>query len=290
MVHFRLDPEKFLSLDEAWKLACSRCAELACRIDELSQQDDDLNNRRKKLNRQGHALGDRITDNRITDDERAAVEAELDAVVDELAVVKAKREGIYADSPVLIEKHAAEERRIERLMRDALADGPLDTWIEGPDGQPKPLRDREAWRQAAFGFANIASVPEPVVNPGPDTRGKPAFVEKPVFENWLDALQRETGASGGESPAVAGAAESLPDEPPVSAAENTGGGPRKRGPKAHKLNRIIEQMRTDIQSGQWTRADLENALEKNLASKYSASRSTVRDARNEVCRKLSIDK
>jgi hypothetical protein len=240
MVHFRLDPEKFLSLDDAWKQACSRLGsydEKAGRADEaLARRGRALIGRSVDLGRRDRDLRKRIADETITDDERATAKAELAklaAVDTELAATESVLNKKLA---VRTDKYAVEERRIERLMRDALADGLLDTWIEGPDGQPKCLLEREPWRQAAFGAANIASIPDledPSFNPGPDTEGKPAFVEKSVFENWLDAQQ--PGASGGPQPeesppqstepvAVAGAAES-----PVALPEpNRGGRPTDR--------------------------------------------------------------
>jgi hypothetical protein len=218
MVHFRLDPEKFLSLDEAWKRVCSRLGrydEKAGRADEaLARRGRALIGRSDDLGRRDRDLRKRIADETITDDERAAAEAELTklaAVDHELAATEAVLNKKLA---ARTEKYAVEERRNERLLRDALADGLLDTWIEGPDGQPKCLLDREveSWRPAAFGAANIASIPDvedPSFNPGPDTGGKPAFVEKPVFEEWLNAQQRETGEPGGEQTSIAAEAGSF---------------------------------------------------------------------------------
>jgi hypothetical protein len=124
------------------------------------------------------------------------------------------------------------------LLRDALADRLLDTWIEGPDGQPKCLLDREveSWRPAAFGAANIASIPDledPSFNPGPDMGGKPAFVEKPVFENWLDAQQRETTEPGSEQ--TSSVAETTPAPStlvaePAAVAGETEERTKRRGP------------------------------------------------------------
>jgi hypothetical protein len=81
MVHFRLDPEKFLSLDEAWKRTCSRLGrydEKAGRADEaLARRGRALIDRSADLERRGRDLRKRIADETITADERAAAEAEL---------------------------------------------------------------------------------------------------------------------------------------------------------------------------------------------------------------------
>jgi hypothetical protein len=285
MVHFRLDPEKFLSLDEAWKRACSRLGSYdgkAARADEaLARRGQRLIDRSADLERRGRDLCKRIADETITDDERATAEAELSVADTELADTEAVLNDKLA---VRTDKYAAEERRIERLMRDALADGLLLTWIEGPDGQPKCLLDREAeaWRKEAFGSANIASIPDlevPSFNPGPDTEGKPAFVEKSVFENWLEPAPSTPVA---EPAAVVGAAESLPGEPPVSAAGNTSGETRKRGPKALKSKRIAKEMRDELREKRLTPGQLESMIEKEGEKRYSCSRYTFRNVRHEV--------
>lgn len=55
-----------------------------------------------------------------------------------------------------------------------------------------------------------------------------------------------------------------------------------RGPKAHTLVRVVEEMRRDLSSGKVTAKRLSDESEKALASQYGASRDTIRKARNAV--------
>jgi hypothetical protein len=91
-------------------------------------------------------------------------------------------------------------RRVERLMRAALADGRLDVY-RAPSGEIERLLDREEWRREALGIPGIDNVPDPVTNPGPDTGGRPVFLKISAFQEWLTSSQREinpfrTGAPG----------------------------------------------------------------------------------------------
>jgi hypothetical protein len=89
-------------------------------------------------------------------------------------------------------------RRIERRMREALADGRLPMFIRLADGSFERLIEREAWREAAFGLPNIDSVPEVVVSPGGDTDGRAVFLKICDFEKWraADIDPYHTGAPG----------------------------------------------------------------------------------------------
>jgi DNA-binding GntR family transcriptional regulator len=60
----------------------------------------------------------------------------------------------------------------------------------------------------------------------------------------------------------------------------------KRGPKPETLQRVVEAMRCDIKSGQYTAASLGTMLEKNLAERYGVSRDTARKARAMVLSKI----
>jgi hypothetical protein len=78
-------------------------------------------------------------------------------------------------------------RRVERRMRDALADGSLPTFIRTPHNTMERPIEREPWRQEAFGIPNIDNVADPVTNPGVETGGQPVFVKIEDFEAWLTA-------------------------------------------------------------------------------------------------------
>jgi hypothetical protein len=58
--------------------------------------------------------------------------------------------------------------------------------------------------------------------------------------------------------------------------------PRNAGRKPTKLETIKKAMKQDLDEGKFTKAELSEMLEKNLASTYSASRDTVRKAREQV--------
>jgi hypothetical protein len=77
------------------------------------------------------------------------------------------------------------ERRVERRMRDALADGSLPAFIRTSDNQIEQLVDREEWRQEAFGIPGLDNVAHPVTNPGVDTDGQPVLVRIDNFQEWL---------------------------------------------------------------------------------------------------------
>jgi len=76
-------------------------------------------------------------------------------------------------------------RRVERPMRDALADGGLLAFIKAPNGQMELLVDRESWRRESFGVPGIENVPHDLTNPGPHTRGQPVFLSTSNFQEWL---------------------------------------------------------------------------------------------------------
>jgi hypothetical protein len=76
-------------------------------------------------------------------------------------------------------------------MRDALADGLLQTFIQASNNAVERLVEREEWRQEAFGIPNIESVADPVLNPGVDTEGRPVLVRINDFREWLTSVRHE---------------------------------------------------------------------------------------------------
>jgi hypothetical protein len=81
--------------------------------------------------------------------------------------------------------------RVERLMRDALADGRLDVFYRAPSGEIERLLDREEWRREAFGIPDIANIAHPVTSPGPDTEGQPVLLKISDFQRWLTTHRYE---------------------------------------------------------------------------------------------------
>jgi hypothetical protein len=82
-------------------------------------------------------------------------------------------------------------RRVERLMRDALADGLLQTFVRTTNNRIERLVEREEWRQEAFGIPDIDSVADPIVSPGVDTDGRPVLVRVDDFRKWLTRVRHE---------------------------------------------------------------------------------------------------
>jgi hypothetical protein len=82
-------------------------------------------------------------------------------------------------------------RRVERLVRDALGDGLLQTFVRTTNNTIERLVEREEWRQEAFGIPNVDSVADPIVNPGVDTDGRPVLVRVDDFREWLTSVRHE---------------------------------------------------------------------------------------------------
>jgi hypothetical protein len=113
----------------------------------------------------------------------------------------------------------AHRRVVALLLRDAFADRRLTPYARGPTGATERavMRNPEEWRRESFGIPDLDCIPDGIFNPAP--RGGPYFVEIVEFSEWLTTHRQEldrfrTGEPGGESPTVAGAAESTPDPMP----------------------------------------------------------------------------
>jgi hypothetical protein len=87
--------------------------------------------------------------------------------------------------PNSFEKYDEERRRIERLMRDAIADGDLGAYILTISGQFERLIERECFRQMSLGIPGFENVPHHLTSPGPDTDGQPVLLKKNDFRNWI---------------------------------------------------------------------------------------------------------
>jgi hypothetical protein len=115
-------------------------------------------------------------------------------------------------------------RSVERLMRNALADGWLTPYGRGPTGEMERLviENPEVWRREGL-LPGLDSVPDDILSPGPDMKGKPFFLKLSELRDFLAALRHElTGGPVAEPAAVAVAGASLPDEPPVAADDAIG--------------------------------------------------------------------
>jgi hypothetical protein len=73
------------------------------------------------------------------------------------------------------DEYDVKERRVERRMRDAIADGLLPLFKKTPNNQIEQILDREPWRQEAAGIPGIDNVAHPLTNPGVDTDGVPVL-------------------------------------------------------------------------------------------------------------------
>jgi hypothetical protein len=89
------------------------------------------------------------------------------------------------------EKHDIMHRRVERQMRDAIANGFLHPFIRTSDNQIERLVDREEWRREAFGIPGLDNVAHPVTNPGVDTDGQPVLVQIDNFREWLTGARHQ---------------------------------------------------------------------------------------------------
>jgi hypothetical protein len=66
------------------------------------------------------------------------------------------------------------------------------------------------------------------------------------------------------------------------------GSARRRGARPKKFERVCDAMRSDIQQGRRTVAELATMLEKNLSETYGVSRDTARKARRAVLSELGM--
>jgi len=90
-------------------------------------------------------------------------------------------------------------RKVERLFRDALADGPLDACVEGPNGKMWKLDDREAWRAAALGVPGFEPKTHHLTNPGPND-DRSVFIKRKQLKEWLANLAGAPRHAGGAPP------------------------------------------------------------------------------------------
>jgi hypothetical protein len=75
------------------------------------------------------------------------------------------------------------KRKVERLFRDALADGVLDAWVNGRQGM-EMLSDRDSWRSASVGIPGFESRTHHLTNPGPDDE-RQVFIERGQLKTWI---------------------------------------------------------------------------------------------------------
>ena len=105
-----------------------------------------------------------------------------------------------------------------------------------------------------------------------------------------------TQHASSETPASTSRLALESQELPVASGRRSTAGPRKRaaagpgrprGVRPQKREQTKNAMRNDIQQGRLTVAQLDDMLEKNLATKYGVSRDTARKARNAVLSELN---
>jgi hypothetical protein len=75
------------------------------------------------------------------------------------------------------------ERKVERLFRDALADGLIDAWVNGARGMEK-LSERESWRTMPVGLAGFEPRTHHLTNPGPNDE-REVFIEQGQQKTWI---------------------------------------------------------------------------------------------------------
>ncbi|WP_293809199.1 hypothetical protein [uncultured Bosea sp.] len=82
-------------------------------------------------------------------------------------------------------------RRVERLMRTALASGQFRAMIrDARTGEPAELADRERWIEAiSFGVPGLSTELHHLTCPGPETGGAPVFVRRDELERFIRLQQ-----------------------------------------------------------------------------------------------------
>jgi len=100
--------------------------------------------------------------------------------------------------------------------------------------------------------------------------------QTPTTSRSQPAVENQEMAAGPAASSTAG-----PPKPGAAAPA------RRRGARPLKLEKARDAMRNDIQRGRLTPAQLDNMLEKNLATNYGVSRDTARKARKAVLSELN---
>jgi hypothetical protein len=90
-------------------------------------------------------------------------------------------------------------RGIERLFRDALADGVVDAWVKC-GAEMQVLSDRESWRPEASGVAGFEPRTHHLTNPGPND-DKEVLIEQGQLKTWLMMLANTAPRRRGRPPA-----------------------------------------------------------------------------------------
>jgi hypothetical protein len=92
-------------------------------------------------------------------------------------------------------------RAVERLMRDALADGDLDPWVVGPTGMEilfDGVDGRESWRQEALGAPGFEHRTHHLTSPGPND-DRAVFLDRTALRGWI-AGRRAASVPGARRP------------------------------------------------------------------------------------------
>jgi hypothetical protein len=179
------------------------------------------------------------------------------------------------------------ERRVEKLFRDALADGVLVAWVN-PGGQMEILSDREAWRPEALGIPGFEPSTHKLTNPGPND-DREVFIERKVLKGWLDGFGAAPRRGGGSPPE---AIEPLPapstvhvsrtrgqhDGPHVETALAMKGARRNPRRKAPERERVKKAIIEDVEQGRDPTAYAVSAA----SADYKTSDETFILARNEL--------
>jgi hypothetical protein len=89
------------------------------------------------------------------------------------------------------------KRKVERLFRDALAEGALDAWVQC-GAEMQILSDRESWHPEAFGLPGFEPRTHHLTNPGPND-DREVFIERRTLKAWIAGLTA-TGNRPGRPP------------------------------------------------------------------------------------------
>jgi hypothetical protein len=178
------------------------------------------------------------------------------------------------------------------LVTAAYRDGQLrwtvdDSYIEAqaraieasrvPAWMPPPAPGEE-WLEILAESASYGALRSCILDNVPADVAK---FDEDAFRAWLDkqvTAQQQPAVSQAPEPE----AEPHPEPAPPKRTRSSDRRPVRRGPRAEKFKRVVQQMRHNIDAGKLTLDALANTSEKVLAVHYDVSRDTVRKARDEV--------